>query len=198
MTLIEIDPMLAELAARNLAENGWNERGYVECSNVLFVSSTLREPADLVVCNPPYVAPHRGRPPLDHVGQAKVGDLDPFVRAARETVGRRGRACFVYPAIEGTTLLGTLRAHGLEPKRLRPVHGSPHTAARVLLVEAAPGKHGGLVIEPPLFETRDQGAMSEALAALLRAPRQEDDRAQSRMPLERSGDSTPLDRESAR
>jgi tRNA1Val (adenine37-N6)-methyltransferase len=198
VTLIEIDPMLAELAAKNLSENGWNERGYVQCTSVSFVTSTLREPADLVVCNPPYVAPNRGRPPQDHVAQAKVGDLDTFIRAARETVGRRARACFVYPAIEGTTLLGTLRAHGLEPKRLRPVHGSPHTAARVLLVEAAPGKHGGLVVEPPLLETNHQGGASESLAALLRAPRQGADRAQSRRPLERSGDSTHLDRESAR
>jgi tRNA1(Val) A37 N6-methylase TrmN6 len=65
--------------------------------------------------------------------------------------------CFVYPAIEATTLLLELRKRGLEPKRLRAVHGAPRRGidrARIVLVEAVAGKPGGLVIEPPYFETK--------------------------------------------
>ena len=50
------------------------------------------------------------------------------------------------------TLFETLRAAGLEPKRMRAVHASAGRPARVVLVEAQPAKRGGLVIEPPFIE----------------------------------------------
>ncbi|MGH7328487.1 MAG: tRNA1(Val) (adenine(37)-N6)-methyltransferase, partial [Polyangiaceae bacterium] len=58
----------------------------------------------------------------------------------------------VYPAPSLTTLLSTLRASGLEPKRVRLVHAKSISPARIALVEAQAGKVGGLVIEPPLVE----------------------------------------------
>ncbi len=61
--------------------------------------------------------------------------------------------CVVYPAIEATTLLLELRARGLEPKRLRLVHAHAGDKARIVLVECAAGKPGGLEIEPALVET---------------------------------------------
>jgi tRNA1Val (adenine37-N6)-methyltransferase len=105
------------------------------------------------------------------VRSAKYGELTAFVEAARRIAGRRARACFVYPAIEATTLLGTLRAHGLEPKRLRAVHGRAGDKARVVLVESVAGKPGGLAIEPPFVETDERGARSVDLDALLKTKR---------------------------
>jgi tRNA1Val (adenine37-N6)-methyltransferase len=109
--------------------------------------------ADLVVSNPPYVEPGRGRTPRQPSrARARSGALSAFTGAARHCLGRRGRACFVYPAPELGTLFALLRAAGLEPKRMRAVHASPTRPARVVLVEAQPGKAGGLVIEAPLVE----------------------------------------------
>ena len=67
-------------------------------------------------------------------------------------MGRRARACFVYPAIEATTLFLELRKRGLEPKRVRFVHAKPNQPARIVLVDSCAAKAGGLVIEPPLVE----------------------------------------------
>jgi tRNA1Val (adenine37-N6)-methyltransferase len=171
VTFVEIDGTLAGLATQNVEENGWAERGHVLHADVTEAAKQLRAEADLVVCNPPYVPPGRGRPPAERVRAAKYGDLDAFVDAARRIAGRRARVCFVYPAIEATTLLTELRATGLEPKRLRSVHGREGDKARVVLVESVGGKPGGLSIEPPFVETDVRGARSAALEELLTSPR---------------------------
>jgi tRNA1Val (adenine37-N6)-methyltransferase len=171
VTMVEIDPALAKLATTNAGDNGWEDRVDVVQADVAALQAAALAPADLVVCNPPYVVPGRGRAPAERVRAAKYGDLTTFARAARRVAGRRARTCFVYPAIEATTLLHELRAAGLEPKRLRAVHGRIGDAARVVLVECAAGKPGGLAIEPPLVECDDRGTRTAELTALLKSAR---------------------------
>lgn len=156
VTMVEVDGALAKLAQANACANGWESRIDVVHADVGDTDSLPMGAADLVVCNPPYVTPGRGRAPAPARARARSGPLDVFLDAARRLAGRRARVCFVYPAIEATTLLTELRKRGLEPKRLRAVHGAPRRnvdRARVVLVEAVAGKPGGLVIEPPYFET---------------------------------------------
>lgn len=153
VTMVEIDPALAKLAEANAHANGWSERIRVVRADVSDGAAVPAGAADLVVCNPPYVEPGRGRPPAPSRARARSGSLAGFLDAARRLAGRRARVCVVYPAIEATTLLVELRARGLEPKRLRAVHGRAGEKARVVLVDCAAGKPGGLVIEPPLVET---------------------------------------------
>jgi tRNA1Val (adenine37-N6)-methyltransferase len=153
VTMIEIDPALAKLAEANARSNHWTERIDVLGADVGDIDSVPAGVADLVVCNPPYVEPGRGRTPSPSRARARSGPLSSFLDAARRLAGRRARVCLIYPAIEATTLLTELRARGLEPKRLRPVHGRAHDNARVVLVECAAGRPGGLALEPPLVET---------------------------------------------
>lgn len=170
VTMVDLDARLARLARINADENGWSERASVVTADVADLPVDLVGTADLVVCNPPYVTPGRGRPPSAPVRGAKYGELSRFAAAARAVAGRRARIAFVYPAIEATSLLVLLREHGIEPKRLRAVHGRAEDPARVVLVEGACGKPGGLAIEPPLVESVG-GARSAELAALLAHPR---------------------------
>lgn len=171
VTMVEVDASLAKLAETNARANGWNDRVDVLRADVTDLASLPAGAADLVVCNPPYVEPGRGRTPSEARARARSGPLAAFLDAARRLAGRRARVCLVYPAIEATTLLTELRARGLEPKRLRAVHAtrtgkntrrSPGDSggdaagvqcARVLLVECVAGRPGGLVVEPPLVET---------------------------------------------
>jgi tRNA1Val (adenine37-N6)-methyltransferase len=165
VTMVEVDGAMARLAVRNAATNGWTARVSVTCADVRDAGPPGG--ADLVVCNPPYVPPGRGRAPSAARARARSGAVEMFLDAARRLAGRRARVCIVYPAIETTSLLAALRVRGLEPKRLRAVHGRPEAAARVVLVEAAPGKPGGLAIAPPIVETDARGARSDELALLL-------------------------------
>lgn len=154
VTMIELDASLAALARENAAANEWADRITVLAGDVADRALAKAGSADLIVCNPPYVPPGRGRPALAPRAGARTGSLTVFLDAARRLAGKRARVCFVYPAIEATTLFASLRSRGLEPKRVRFVHAKSSSPARVVLVEAIPGsKAGGLVVEPPLFET---------------------------------------------
>ncbi|MCL2777829.1 MAG: methyltransferase [Polyangiaceae bacterium] len=168
VTMIEIDPELARLARANAHANGWADRVTVLTCDVEEYASDRAHgiTADLVVCNPPYVPPGRGREPLGPVARAKMGALDAFVCAARVLAGQRARVCFVYPAVEAASLFESVRQRGLEPKRLRIVHAKPLENARIVLVECVPGRRGGLVVEPPLVETDGHGKRSPELDAL--------------------------------
>jgi tRNA1Val (adenine37-N6)-methyltransferase len=185
LVLVEIDPRASDAAQRNLEANRWAERGEVKCIDVAAL-----EPlgADLVVANPPYVEPGRGRPPKGpEKARARSGALARFTQAARKTLGRGGRACFVYPARELLAVLSSLRETGLEPKRLRAVHSHERAPARVVLVEAQAAKPGGLVVEAPLIERGPGGYTAEVRAildgVLTVAPR--GDRGRSRTPRAR-------------
>lgn len=153
VAMVEVDPELAKLAEINAKANRWSDRVDVIRADVSDTDAIPAGAADLVVCNPPYVEPGRGRAPSPSRARARSGPLDVFLDAARRLAGRRARVCLVYPAIEVTTLLSELRARGLEPKRIRAVHGRPQDRARVVLVECAAGRPGGLSFEPPLVET---------------------------------------------
>lgn len=168
VTMIEIDPRLCELARANAEANRWTDRIDVVCGDARACAKSRAGEADLVVANPPYVPAGRGRVPSRETRASRQGDVTIFLDAARALAGRRARVCIVYPAIEATTLLVELRARGLEPKRLRAVHGSTRApAARVVLVECVAGRPGGLRIEPPFLETDAKGTPTPALSRLL-------------------------------
>jgi tRNA1Val (adenine37-N6)-methyltransferase len=167
VVLVEIDEQPAAMARRNLDANGWTARGEVVRGDVRDVARSRRGEAALVVCNPPYVAPGKGRVP-EREARARCGELSIFIRSARQVAGRRARVCFVYPAQELGTLLSALAVEGLYAKRARFVHGTPESAARVALVEAVAGRAGGLSVMPPLVERGPRGYTPEMQVLLAR------------------------------
>jgi tRNA1Val (adenine37-N6)-methyltransferase len=153
VTFVEIDDEASRCCAENLNENKIEKQSRLIEGDVMKAAEHDRGAADLVVCNPPYVPLGAGRPPPEaRRARARQGELSHFIAAARLLLGRRGRACFVYPAHNLAGLLAHFRDAGLEPKRLRAVHAKPSSPARIVMVEAQAAKAGGLVIDPPLIE----------------------------------------------
>ena len=167
---LELQPELAELARHNITLNGFTTRMAILQGDAREISQAVRaEDYQLVVCNPPYGAPHGGR--ISQHAQAATarheahGTLADFVRAAAFAVCNRGRVVFVYPARRAPELVQTLMDNRLVPKRMLPVYAYPGAgAARLLLVEAV--KNGGAqcAIEEPLYiHATSGGAYSEAM-----------------------------------
>ena len=155
VTFVDRDATMLALCARNVEENAYAARALTQHADVAQhadLAAVLGARADLVVANPPYVPEGRGRLPSSPRRASRSGEVEPFVVCARALLAPRGRVCFVYPAHEAMRLVAAFRSAGLEPKRARFVHASADAPARVVLVEACPGKPGGLVIEPPLME----------------------------------------------
>lgn len=170
VTLVDLSEDAIALATQNARDAAVSER-------VDGVVADLRRPLpralmhkfDLVVANPPWSP--RSRPsPVTARAVARTGDeatLPGFVRAARAALGAAGRACFVYPANDLALLLAALARVGLEPKRLRMIHPLPDAPARAALVEAKPGRPGGLRVETPFIAMRAPGQWSEEATRIL-------------------------------
>lgn len=166
VVLVERDAVAAALAQKNLETNGFADRGEVMHRSVEHVNAAAEGAAGLVVCNPPYQRPDAGRPPKAQTAAARTGALGPFVKCAKRLLGRRGRACFVYPATNLAFLLAELNDVELHVKRMCFVQAREELPARIVLVDARAGRPGGTIVEPCFIE-RNGAKDSDALRSLL-------------------------------
>lgn len=148
-------------AANALARKGFAENGRAE--RVTLRVGDLRDPSalpaagsmDYAVSNPPYFPVGSGASAADGARQTareEVGcTLADVCAAAARILRWGGRFALVHRPERLTDLLCTLRAHGLEPKRLRFVVSAPESTPSLLLAEARRGGRSGLTVEPPLI-----------------------------------------------
>jgi tRNA1Val (adenine37-N6)-methyltransferase len=153
---LEIQPDLAAMAARGAA---LNQLGIVTCICGDLCDRRIdgleQGSFDYVVANPPYRAVRTGREspnPGRRVARGGSGaSLADFIEAASRYAAHGAKAAFVFTAARSAELIAELKAHALEPKRIRFVHPRPTAAATTILVEARKGGGVEAEIEPPLF-----------------------------------------------
>ncbi len=143
LTGVELDPLAARTARENLMRNGLEGE---------ILNGDLREnpfPAgrfDLIVSNPPYFPVGAGA----SAGPARSEEtctLEELCAAAARLVKNGGRFALCHRPERLVDLFCTLRAHGLEPKRLELVRHGPDHPPSLALVEAARQGRPGLKIE---------------------------------------------------
>ena len=168
MTGLELQPEAAELARENLARNGWADRGEVihgdiRAHRTLFAAGSF----DLVVANPPYFPLNHGALPPDPDRATARGELccslEELCAAAAWLCRSGGSVCLVHKPERLADLFCTLRANGIEPKRLRLVCNSIRSAPSLVLVEGRRGGRPGLSVEPVLFLRDESGGESEEI-----------------------------------
>lgn len=152
---IELQPDLVEMAERNRAENGLEERVSFRCGDLRDPSLLLPDSFDGVVANPPYESPERGRKsPVAARSIARQGvccSVQDAVAAAARLLKGRGRFYAVFRADRMGSFMEAALGAGLAPKRLRLVHPRPSRPANLFLIECMKGGGEGLIVEPPLF-----------------------------------------------
>ena len=171
-TAVELDPAACDLARENMELNGLSQR-------VSVLSGDLRHHReliptgrfDLTVSNPPYFPVGSGQGASNGLVYAR-GDgtctLDDLCRAAAWATRWGGRFCLVFRPDRLTDLLCALREHGLEPKRLRPVHHHASAPVNLVLVEARRGGNSGLLWEPDLYLYNADGTETAELRSIYR------------------------------
>ena len=169
---VELQREAVELMGRTAAENRWEGR-LTPLWGDLRDGAALAQglPAgrfDLVICNPPYVAPGSGgaspspaRQAARHEGEESCTLAEACAAAARLLrVG--GRAAFCHRPQRLCDLLEALRRAGLEPKRLRMVQQRADSAPWLVLAEGKKGGAPSLAVEAPLvLEDPDGGPSPE-------------------------------------
>jgi len=164
----DIQPAAVAAALENARENGLSDRMRV-------VQADLRTPSsvgaagsfDLVVANPPYFPVGSGKSSepeaLSLAREERACTLADVCAAAAYLVRWGGKFALVHRPERLTDVLCTLRAHGLEPKRLRFVQNTAAAAPSLILVESRRGGSPGLSAEPPLLLTDPNGGPSKEL-----------------------------------
>lgn len=167
----ELDPVMADLARRNVEGNHKEaqikviEGDYRESSRQ-FDSGKF----SLVLANPPYREVGTGRMSAKSgVASASYemnATMDDVFKTAQYLLKYGGRLAMVHRADRTADLITIGRKYHMEPKRMRFVYARKgHTAVRVL-IEWRYGGHAELVVEPPLLLHNDDGSYTEEVCEI--------------------------------
>ena len=122
---------------------------------------------DLVTCNPPYKVRDTGVMSRTRADQAARHEtlctIDDVCRTAARLLKFGGRLCVCQRPERLADVLEAMRAHHLEPKRLRFVQQRSDSAPWLFLAEAKLGSKPFLQVEPPLVIEDENGGFSQEL-----------------------------------
>ena len=165
---VEIQPDMADMAARSMAMNGLNEKIRVLPGDLRSIRTLLPHARyDLVTCNPPYgkaggtlLNPDASKRLARHEESCAIEDV---ACAAAWLLQNGGRLCCVLPAARMIELSDAMRKYRMAPKRIRMVHSRVEKAAHLCLMEGMLDARPGLIIEPPLVIYDENNAYTPEL-----------------------------------
>ncbi len=178
LTLVEIDPALADLARINADRNGYGARTQVVVADIERLARRGGPPelaaagADLVIINPPFNDPARRKispnPARRRAHAASDSEIEPWVRAADRLLGANGRLVLIHRPESLAAILAAI-ADRFGAAELIPVHPRAGAAAIRLIVRAAKGKRAPPVIRAGFMLADKEGRPTPEAEAVLRA-----------------------------
>lgn len=155
-TAVEVQPIFADLIARNAKLNGFAERITPLCANVKDLrSGTIGEEVGLVISNPPYMkctSGKRNESDEKYIARHEVcGNITDFCACAARILKHGGKFVCVWRPDRLTDLINALQEHRLEPKRMTFVHADAESEPCSVLVEATKGASPSVRVSKPLI-----------------------------------------------
>lgn len=130
-------------------------------------ASLPRNAFGLVVCNPPYFRENPSPNPSRAAARTEIAcTLDSVCAAAERLLRFGGRFCLCQRPERLPDLFAAMRAHRLEPKRLRLAADTVSSAPWLALVEGRLGGRPGLRAEPLFFTRNPDGSSTQEMALL--------------------------------
>ena len=150
VTLFEMQPALADMAARTIEHDGFSSALSV-CTRIQDIGKEYDEKFSLILCNPPY---ERGG--FDNICYEKAVcrkeitiTLREILQAAQRKLKYGGRLAIINRADRLAELFYTMKECGLEPKKMQFVCGRQGDKPYLVMVEAVKGGRPGIEILPP-------------------------------------------------
>jgi tRNA1Val (adenine37-N6)-methyltransferase len=116
---------------------------------------------DLVASNPPFRKLKSGLLNIEEekaIARHEIKlSLHEFIDAAASLLRTKGRLCLIYHPSRLSELIDALRKKDIEPKRLRFVHSTLSSEAKIFLLEAVKGGRTGLKVDNPLYIYNQDG-----------------------------------------
>jgi tRNA1Val (adenine37-N6)-methyltransferase len=168
---LDLNPDMLRHARENVCRLGFAERFALLRADACGPWGIAPESMDLVLCNPPYRDPGRGRICPDEAKTLarfeRRAELVDFVRAAAYLLRNRKSCVFIHLAERVDELLDLLRVSRLQPKEVLFVHQRQDTTARLVLVRSLKNGGPGLTVHPPLILHEGRGSETRLSAAAL-------------------------------
>jgi tRNA1Val (adenine37-N6)-methyltransferase len=167
--LFELQTGLVDLSEKNICINNLKDRMQALQCDIRTLPALypgLSE-YELAVSNPPFRKPKSGRLNIEEeraIARHELRlSLSELIAAAYSLLKAKGRFCIIYHPCRLSELIETLKKKNLEPKRLRFVHSTRLSEAKMVLVEAVKGGRTGLKVENPLFLYNEDGSYTEEM-----------------------------------
>ena len=179
VTAVDIQQSACTLLKKSVELNGLEGRINVLHSDLLDLKGKVALSSyDLVVCNPPYKAAGTGivNPGESHkiARHEFTCTMDDIVRVASSLLNFSGRFCLCQRPERLSDIICSMRAHGIEPKRLRFVQQRAMKEPKLFLIEGRRGgRPNGLRVEPALFIENPDGTLSDEMIAIYGAYKEE-------------------------
>lgn len=166
---IEISPVMAELAVRNVAMNELADKIFVRQGDYRSIRELYQaESFDVVLANPPYRPVAHGQVnKMSGVARARhefTATLRDVVAAARYALRFGGHFAMVHLPERLGEIMVALHEKQMEAKRLQMVQPKAGKAPNMMLIDAVVGAAaGGLKVLPPLIVHDDAGNYTETI-----------------------------------
>lgn len=167
-TGLEIQEESADMARRSVIYNGLEEKvdivtGDIKEAGNLFARASF----DVVLSNPPYMNESHGlKNPADAKAIARHEvkcTLEDVIREGCRVLKPGGRFYMVHRPRRLIEIIQIMKAHGLEPKRMKFVHPYRDREANMVLLEAVRGAGPLLKVESPVIVFESPGQYSEEI-----------------------------------
>jgi tRNA1(Val) A37 N6-methylase TrmN6 len=163
---VEIQPEAAALLGDNIRLNGLENR--VRAINADLKALDGAVPAgkySAVVCNPPYFQPGRGKQAESRERAVErsetAADMRDVCRESARLLKNGGELAMVCRSERLCDIIMCMREAGIEPKRLKYVQHTPHSAPKLMLISGRRSASPGIKTESPLFICGEDGSFTD-------------------------------------
>lgn len=168
---VERDPVLAALASRNIADNGWSARLSVITADVVEAGAALGR-FEHACANPPWHDPAStasADAARRAAKQGQAGLVASWAAALASCLRRHGSLTFILPAALLTEALAGLDAADCGTRVLAPLWPKPARPAKLILVQGRKSGRGHDRVTPGLVLHRPDGSITEEAERIFRA-----------------------------
>lgn len=167
-TALEIQEESADMARRSVEYNNLQDKIKIVVGDIKEASSLLGKARfNVVTSNPPYMNDNHGLKnpdmPKAIARHEVLCSLEDVVREAKNLLRPGGRFYMVHRPHRLIEIITSLKANGMEPKRMQMVHPYLDKDANMVLIESVRGGKSMLKMEPPIIVYNEPGIYTKKI-----------------------------------
>lgn len=163
---IEVQPEIADMAARSIKLNNLEEKFEILNSNIKDLDKKLKiDFYDAIITNPPYKKTDSG---MQNDNEIKLisrhevkANLSDFIKMSFKMLKDKGTLYMVHRPERLVDIISEMRLNKLEAKRIRFVYSNKNSEAKLVLIEAVKNGKSFVKIEKPLYVYNEDGTYTD-------------------------------------